>query len=64
MTLMEELEKRMADPRFKYAVRRAADGHDSRTEMSKACGVYYKKFAALCELYREQREAKRATCGK
>lgn len=59
MTLKEELAERLKDPVFKYAVRRAAEGHDSRTDMSKTCGVYYKKFAALCELYREQREAQR-----
>ena len=50
-TLEEQLTELMKDGRFRYALKRAVAGHSSRSEMAQLCGVYYKKFNALCQLY-------------
>ena len=50
-SLDEQLEELMKDGRFRYALTRAVAGHSSRLEMAQHCGVYAKKFYALCQLY-------------
>ena len=56
-TLEEELvELLRTNPRFKYALKRAAEGRSPRSEMAQCCGIYYKKFNALLQLYADQKE--------
>ena len=56
-TLEEQLvELLKTNPRFKYALKRAVEGRSSRSEMAQCCGIYYKKFNELCQLYCDKRE--------
>lgn len=56
-TREEELDELLkTNPRFKYALKRAVAGHSSRSEMAQTCGVYYKKFNELVQLYCDRRD--------